>query len=71
MEEIKNKPFLSPEEFRQLLPCSRAVIYEAIRQGKIRSFRLGKRYFIPSSEVDRLSREAGADKDEVTKTDLW
>ncbi len=73
MEEIKDKPFLSPAEFRKLLPCSRSVIYEAIRQGKIRSFRLGKRYFIPASEVERLSQLAGADKGEVPKPDhgLW
>lgn len=73
MEETRIRPFYSPEEFRVILRCSRAVCYEALRQGKIRSFRLGKRYFIPASEVERLSRLAGADKDEVTKTDpgLW
>jgi len=71
MEEVKSGLFYSPEEFRKILPCSRSVIYEAIRQGKIRSFRLGRKIFIPSSEVSRLSQEAGADKGEVPKTDLW
>jgi len=73
MAEIGNKLFYTPEEFRRILDCSRGLCYESLRCGKIRSFRLGKKYFIPASEVDRLSQLAG-DEDEESQepgTDPW
>lgn len=73
MEEMQ-KPFYTPEEFRRdILRCSRGVCYEALRQGKIKSFRLGYRYFIPASEVERLSQLATAGNNGALKidTDLW
>jgi len=53
--------FYTPEEFRRLLNCSRGLCYEALRQKKIRSFRLGRKYFIPASEIDRLRQVANDD----------
>jgi len=58
MEMNNNKPFYTPEEFRKLLRCSRSLCYEALREKKIHSFKLGKKIFIPASEVDRLRQVA-------------
>ena len=73
MKQVDSKPFYTPEEFRLLLGCSRSVCYEALRQHKIRSFRLGKRYFIPASEIERLSQLAAAETDGAPNvdTDPW
>ena len=73
MDQLNNRLFYSPEEFRKILPCSRGVCYEALRQHKIRSFRLGRKYFIPASEVERLSQLAAAETERTTKVDgdLW
>lgn len=61
MEEGKAKYFYTPEEFRQLMGCSKGLCYESLRQKKIRSFRLGKKYFIPVSEIERLTQSAESD----------
>ena len=73
MEQVKNRLFYTPEEFRLILNCSRGVCYEALHQHKIKSFRFGRKYFIPASEVDRLSQLAVAENDDVLKidADLW
>jgi len=73
MDERDKMYFYSPEEFRNILKCSRGLCYEALRQQKIKSFRLGNRYFIPASEIERLSQSVTAEKDSPTKieSDLW
>lgn len=74
MEEIQKRPFYTPEEFRRdILRCSKSLCYEALKQGKIKSFRLGYRYFIPASEVERLSQLATAENNDAPKVDpdLW
>lgn len=73
MEERSNKLFYTPEEFRQILGCSRHLCYESLRQKRIRSFRLGKRIFIPASEVGRLGQSATAENDYPQELDseLW
>jgi len=73
MEQIHNRPFYTPEEFRAILRCSKSLCYEALKQQKIKSFRLGKRYFIPASEVERLSQSATVENDDAPKVDpdLW
>ena len=70
---LNEKLFYTPEEFRRILPCSRTVMYEALRQGKIRSFRLGRKIYIPATELDRLNRHTGDIKEETSKThlDYW
>lgn len=71
MEDGKNKYFYSPEEFRQLIGCGKGLCYEALRQKKIRSFRLGTRYFIPASEIGRLKQLAeNDDEDGELDTDI-
>jgi len=73
MENRSSNPFFTPEEFRRILRCSRSLCYEMLREQKIRNFKLGKRYFIPASEVERLSRSTTAENDYPQKvdTDLW
>ena len=61
METNSGTLFYTPEEFRHILRCSRSVCYEALREKKIRSFRLGRKYFIPASEIDRLGQVANDD----------
>ena len=73
MEEETSRPFYTPEEFRKILRCSRAVCYEALRRHKIRSFRLGRKYFISASEVNRLSQQTRDENDNKPRDDpdLW
>ena len=73
MEGINHKLFYTPEEFRKILGCSRAVIYEALHQQKIRSFKLGRKFFIPTNEIGRLNELAGAARYDapITDPDLW
>ena len=73
MEKVESKSFYSPEEFRNILGCSRHICYEALHQNKIRSFRLGKKYFIPASAVERLTQLAAAENDSAPSVDadLW
>lgn len=56
MEEIERKLFYSPGEFREILGCSKHLVYESLRQGLIKNFRLGSRYFIPATEIERLQQ---------------
>lgn len=58
MDTNNSKLFYSPGEFRQIIGCSRGLCYESLRQKKIHSFKLGRRIFIPASEVDRLRQLA-------------
>ena len=70
---MNKKLFYTPEEFRKLLPCSRAVMYEALHQGKIRSFRLGRKIYIPASEIERLNQLPEDTPNEVVQPhpDFW
>lgn len=36
---------------------SRAYIYALVRNGKIRTVRIGKRILVPAAEVDRIVKE--------------
>lgn len=45
---------LSVEEFRVSLGICRTVAYRLLREGKVRSFRLGKRILIPVSELSEF-----------------
>ena len=58
MDTNSNKLFYTPEEFRNILGCSRSLCYESLRQNLIHSFKLGNKYFIPESEVERLRQVA-------------
>ena len=59
METNNDKLFYTPEEFRRdILRCSRSLCYEALREKRIHSFKLGNKYFIPASEIERLGQVA-------------
>jgi len=62
MEERK-KLFLIPAEFAEIVGCSKHLVYEAVRQNRIRHFKLGSRIFIPRQEVDRLSNGGTGEAD--------
>ena len=71
MKERKDKLFYSPEEFRHILGCSRHLCYEALRTRRIRSFRLGKKYFIPASEADRLGQVSDEGTGNTNSSDIF
>ena len=48
---------LSVEEAAKVLGISRPPAYEAVRTGKIPSFRFGKRYVIPRAALTKLLAE--------------
>lgn len=58
MEANSDKLFYTPDEFRRIIGCSRGLCYEALRERKIHSFKLGKKIFIPVTEIERLSQIA-------------
>ena len=45
---------LTVEEVAERLKISKSHVYSAIRDGKLRSFRIGKRRLIPVGEIARL-----------------
>lgn len=54
----------TPEEVRRFLPgLGRNGIYNAIRRGDIRSIRIGRRLYIPASEISRLLGRLPVDAD--------
>lgn len=63
--EIKQKPLLTPDEFREGLKntIGRNSIYELLAAGKIRHLKLGRKILIPASELDAFPlREAEGNK---------
>ena len=54
---MENKKYISTTEVASLLGISRIAVYQKVKQGKIKSVRVGKNYAIPYSEVVRLTGE--------------
>jgi excisionase family DNA binding protein len=50
---------ISPDELARTLGVSRHGVYEGLRNGSIPSIRLGKRFVIPRSAIDRWLQTAG------------
>ena len=50
-------PFESPtmtvEDLAELLQCGRTATYDAVRRGEIPSFKVGRRFIIPTAAVRR------------------
>ena len=57
----KHEELLSPREFNKKRPeIGLGSVYDALRNGKIRHIRIGRKYLIPASEVDGWpARESG------------
>ena len=49
---------LTVKEAGKLLRISRGATYEAVRLGRLKSVRIGKRILIPRASIDRLLEEA-------------
>jgi excisionase family DNA binding protein len=50
---------LTVEECAKVLGIGRSAAYEAVRSGQIPTIRVGRRFLIPKSALDRLLDEAG------------
>ena len=54
-----SKLFYSTSEVAVLFDMNRVTIYRWVKEGKIGSYKIGRRHKIPISEVVRLLREFG------------
>jgi excisionase family DNA binding protein len=48
----------NPDAFAQVVGLGRTTVYQLIRDGQIRSIKIGRRRLIPAEEVDRLLANA-------------
>lgn len=51
---------VSVPQFAEALSISRAYGYVMVQRGEVRSFRLGRRLLVPTSEIERLVAQASA-----------
>ena len=56
MEPNHNSAVYTVEELAKRWKCSRDVIYDMLRQKKLKGFKLGSSYRISTAEVDRHER---------------
>jgi excisionase family DNA binding protein len=54
MSDSITRDTLTVEEVAARLGVSRAVAYEAVRRGELRSVRIGRRIVIPKATIERL-----------------
>jgi excisionase family DNA binding protein len=60
VQAILSKPTASVDEFKIVMGCGRGQAYEFIRQGGIRTLRIGKRILIPTSAIRSMLGEDDA-----------
>jgi excisionase family DNA binding protein len=53
-------PYLTPEQAATLLGCSVGLIYELLKQEKLKGFRLGRRWRIPRKAIDEFIDGGGS-----------
>lgn len=60
--EVPSAPqtLFTVDEAAEQLRVSRSLIYSALRDGRLRGVKIGRRRLIPASEVDRLIRGEAA-----------
>ena len=58
MKKQENKQFLTITELARILGISRVAVFKKIKAGLIRAKKIGRRYYIPSNEVDYLRGKA-------------
>lgn len=51
---------LTPSQARERLNLGRNTVYELLREGRLRSIRVGRLIRIPEAEIDRFVGEAQA-----------
>lgn len=53
------KLVLTVAEARQILRIGKSTAYAAVRNGELRAFRIGRRWLVPASAVQRLLDSQG------------
>ena len=53
------EPALTPEDLIGLLPIGRDAVYRLLKEGRIRSVRVGRRYIIPREALDEFLNSRG------------
>lgn len=62
MQELQfgNYPdVVTPEDIQKMLRIGRNSVYDLLKQGKIKSLRVGKKYLIPKTSVINFLQTAG------------
>lgn len=50
---------VTPEDIQKMLRIGRNSVYDLLKQGKIKSLRVGKKYLIPKTSVINFLQTAG------------
>jgi hypothetical protein len=58
---ILAKPTASVDEFRVVVGCGRSQAYQFVREGRIKTLRIGSRIFIPTSAIRSMLDAAPRD----------
>lgn len=62
MQELQfdNYPdIVTPDDIQKMLRIGRNSVYDLLKQGKIKSLRVGKKYLIPKTSVINFLQTAG------------
>jgi excisionase family DNA binding protein len=57
-DEGQRRDVLSPEQLAEYLGCGRTVVYQLLREGRIRSFKVGRLRRIRATDVDQFIAES-------------
>lgn len=58
--QFDNYPdIVTPEDIQKMLRLGRNSVYNLLKQGKIKSLRVGKKYLIPKTSVMNFLQTAG------------
>jgi len=58
--QFDNYPdIVTPEDIQKMLRLGRNSVYNLLKQGKIKSLRVGKKYLIPKTSVINFLQTAG------------
>lgn len=58
--QFNNYPdIVTPEDIQKMLRLGRNSVYNLLKQGKIKSLRVGKKYLIPKTSVINFLQTAG------------
>jgi excisionase family DNA binding protein len=55
MQDHPPQPPYSVKRLAELLGCSEGLVYRAVQEKRIPSFRLGAKYFVPARVVEALA----------------
>jgi excisionase family DNA binding protein len=61
MDAILSKPTMTVDELSAVLGVGRGQAYAAVREGQVRSLRIGKRILIPTTAVREMLGREGAE----------